>query len=81
MSNNKLEAEEKQEALQQDLLKNIDTSKFVVHKLVVADAAVHLKTNLETGLSSAEVQKRLQEYGTNELDAEVEKSLWERIVE
>ena len=40
-----------------------------------------LKANLKSGLTSAEATKRLQEHGPNELDAEEEKSLWERIVE
>ena len=38
---NKLEAEEKQEQIQQDLIQKMDTSKFTAHKLSVADAAKH----------------------------------------
>ena len=71
MSSNKLEAEKKHEDLQKNLLKKIDTSKFiVVHKMTVADAAGHLKTDLKKGLSTQEVEKRLVEHGTNELDEE-----------
>jgi magnesium-transporting ATPase (P-type) len=70
MSSNKLEAEKKQEDLQKNLLKKIDTSKFIVHKMTVADAAGHLKTDLKKGLSTQEVEKRLVEHGTNELDEE-----------
>lgn len=78
---NKLEAEEMQEEIQRDLIKKMDTSKFGVHKLTVSEAAKHFATSLEKGLSKAEVDKRLTKYGTNELDEETEKSLWERIVE
>ena len=39
------------------------------------------KTDLKKGLTSSEADKRLQEFGPNELDAEEDKSLWERIVE
>ena len=39
---NKLEAEEKQEQIQQDLISKMDTSKFTVHKLNVQDAVKHL---------------------------------------
>lgn len=70
MSSNKLEAEKKQEDLQKNLLKKIDTSKFIVHKMTVDDAARHLKTDLKKGLSTQEVEKRLVEHGTNELDEE-----------
>jgi len=81
MTSNKLKAEEEQEHLQQELLAKLDTSKFVAHKLTVEDAVKHFKTNLQTGLTSAEAAKRLAEHGPNELDAEEDKSLWERIVE
>lgn len=40
-----------------------------------------LKTNLKTGLTDAEVEKRLKEYGPNELEAEESESLWEKIKE
>lgn len=78
---NKLEAEEKLTAVQADLLKKLDTSKFTVHKLTVAQAVKELNTDLEKGLSSAEAAKRLEKYGPNELEAEPEKTLWERIAE
>ncbi len=81
MSSNKLEAEEKQEQLTQDLISKMDTSKFTVHKLTAEEALKQLKTDIKTGLSSAEAAKRLAEYGPNELDPEEEKTLWERIVE
>ena len=45
------------------------------------DAAKHLKTDLTKGLSWDEVKTRLEEHGSNELDAEEDKTLWERIVE
>lgn len=81
MSSNKLEAEEKQEALTQDLIKKMDLTKFTVHKMTVDKAVSHLTTNLKTGLTSAEAATRLEKYGPNELDAEDEKTLWEQIVE
>ena len=81
MSSNKLEAEEKQEALTQDLIKKMDLTKFTVHKMTVDKAVSHLNTNLKTGLTSDEAAKRLEKYGPNELDAEDEKTLWEQIVE
>ena len=80
-SHNKLVEEEEQEKIQQELLKKLDTSAFVVHKMAVDEAASHLKTNISTGLSLLEVETRISEYGPNELDAEEEKTLWERIVE
>ena len=81
MSSNKLESEQAVEELQKQALSKLDTSKFVVHKLDVKDAAKHLKTDLTKGLSWDEVKTRLEEHGSNELDAEEDKSLWERIVE
>lgn len=59
----------------------MDTSVFVLHKLSVDDAVKHLKTDIKKGLTTAEAEKRLAEYGQNELDAEEDKSLWERIAE
>ena len=81
MSSNKLEEEEKQEAMQVELLNKMDTSKFTVHKQSVDQTLAHFKTSLKDGLTSAEAKKRLAEYGENELEAEPEKTLWERIVE
>ena len=78
---NKLEAEEKQEQIQKDLIAKMDTSKFTAHKLSVADAVKHFQTDLKKGLTSAEAAKRLEKYGPNELEAEEDKSLWESIVE
>ena len=49
--------------------------------MTVEEAISHYKTDLKKGLSTAEAEKRLAEHGPNELDAEEEKSLWERIVE
>lgn len=78
---NKLEAEEKQEEIQKQLISKMDTSKFTIHKMNIADAAKSLNTDLKKGLTSAEAEKRLEKYGPNELDAEEDKSLWESIVE
>ena len=81
MSSNKLEAEEEQEKLQRQLIAKLDTSKFDAHKLTVEETCAKYKTDLKKGLTSSEADKRLQEFGPNELDAEEDKSLWERIVE
>ena len=77
----KLEAEEKQEALQQELIKRMDLSSFTAHLLDVEGATTNFDTNLKTGLSSKEAAARLEEHGHNELSHEEEKSLWERIIE
>ena len=81
MSSNKLEAEEEQEKLQQELIKKMDTSKFTACTLSVEEAIAKYRTDMKKGLTTAEAEKRLAEHGPNELDAEEEKSLWERIVE
>lgn len=78
---NKIEAEEKQNALQSELIKKIDHSKFTDHKLTVDQVLKHHNTNLKTGLTKQEVEKRLKEYGQNELSKEEDKTLWERIME
>lgn len=39
------------------------------------------KTSLETGLSAAEVEKRRQQYGFNELAKEPGKPLWKLVLE
>lgn len=64
-----------------DAISKLDTSGFTVHKMSVDQAIAHLKTNIKTGLTSGEAEKRLEQYGANELDKEEEKSLWERIIE
>ena len=40
-----------------------------------------LKTELSKGLTKTEAAARLEKHGPNELDAEEDKTLWERIVE
>ena len=40
-----------------------------------------LKVDRSRGLSQREVDERVKEHGTNELDAEEEESLWEKIKE
>lgn len=81
MSSSKLYAEEEQEKLQQQLISKMDTSKFTAHKMTVEEAIQNYKTDMKKGLTTAEAKKRLAEHGSNELDAEEETSLWERIVE
>ena len=75
------EQEEKTQKQVNEAIQKLDTSRFTVHKMTVAETQTHLQTSLETGLSKAEVEKRLAKYGRNELDKEEEKSLWERIIE
>ena len=81
----KLEAEEKVEQLQQELLQKMDKSKmaklFNKHKLTTEQIEKDLKTSLRTGLTAVEARKRLEQEGANELEAPDEKSLWERIAE
>lgn len=38
-------------------------------------------SNIEKGLTGAQAEKALEKYGSNELEAEEETSLWERIKE
>ena len=59
----------------------MDTSSFTFHKQSVEETCKSLTTDLKTGLTSAEAEKRLKEYGPNELDKEEDKTLWERIME
>ena len=40
-----------------------------------------LSTSLERGLTQAEAEKRLKEYGQNQLEKEEEESLWDKIKE
>ena len=63
------------------MLQKLDTSKFDIHKLSVEAAVKKLETDLKKGLTKQEAAKRLEKYGPNELEAEEDKTLWERIVE
>ena len=59
----------------------MDTSAFTYHRQTVEETCKSLKTDLKKGLTEDEAKKRLAEYGSNELDKEDEKSLFERIME
>ena len=59
----------------------MDTSSFTFHKQSVEETCKSLTVDLKKGLTSAEAEKRLKEYGPNELDKEEDKTLWERIME
>lgn len=59
----------------------MDTSAFTVHRMKVDEALKHLTTDLAKGLTQAEAEKRLEQYGSNELEKEEEKSLLARIME
>ena len=73
--------EAKLQATAKALQKLKSVSDFNYHKLSVDECVTALKTNLKSGLTDAEVQKRLKEYGANELDEEEPTSLWEKIKE
>jgi magnesium-transporting ATPase (P-type) len=81
MSYNKLEEEERHDKIQQDLISKMDTAKFNYHKMTVDQVLKELKTDVAKGLTKTEAEARLAKYGPNELDAEEDKTLWERIVE
>ena len=40
-----------------------------------------MKTNIKTGLTQVEAERRLKEHGPNQLDKEEEESLWEKVKE
>jgi magnesium-transporting ATPase (P-type) len=75
------ELEQKHQEEISKAIKKLDTSSFIFHKLSPEDTVAKLKTNLKQGLSDEEAQKRIKEYGLNELEQEAETSLWERILE
>jgi len=62
-------------------LKNLDLKEFQYHKKTVEEVVKELSTNLSKGLTEAEAEKRLKEYGPNQLEKEEEESLWEKIKE
>ncbi len=64
-----------------DALKNLDTKDFIFHTMESIDVLHKLESDLDKGLTSTEIEKRLKEYGTNELDKEEDSSLWEKIKE
>jgi magnesium-transporting ATPase (P-type) len=49
------------------------------HKMSGNEVLKALKTDMKTGLSSAEAEGRLQRYGLNELEKEEKESIWEKI--
>ncbi|MBW4634282.1 MAG: cation-translocating P-type ATPase [Iphinoe sp. HA4291-MV1] len=53
----------------------------VWHSLEVDKSLELLKTNADTGLTSQEVQQRLQKYGPNELEETAGRSAWEILVD
>jgi magnesium-transporting ATPase (P-type) len=62
-------------------LKKLDLKEFQYHKKSVEDVVKGLDTSLERGLTQAEAEKRLKEYGQNQLEKEEEESLWDKIKE
>lgn len=64
-----------------DALKKLESvSDFKFHKLSDKEVLAKLESSLK-GLTEAQASKRIEQYGTNELEAEEEKSLWEKIKE
>ena len=65
-----------------DALKKLGSvSDFKYHKHSSEEVLDMLSSNIENGLSEEQAEKNSEKYRTNELEAEVEKSLWERIKE
>ena len=56
----KVEEEAKQQKLVSSKIAEMDTSGFTIHRMTVAGAAEHLKTDLDKGLTEAEAAKRLE---------------------
>ena len=50
-----------------EALKKLDLKEFQYHKKEVDSVVTELKTNLITGLSSQEAERRLAEHGPNQL--------------
>ncbi len=50
------------------------------HTMTVEETAAFLKTDLHNGLTGAEVTRRLNEYGPNELQADPGRSLWSMLM-
>lgn len=51
------------------------------HRMEVQDVVKTMETNLATGLSSNQAEKRIEKYGLNELEAKEKETLWEKILE
>ena len=64
-----------------EALKKLDLKEFQYHKKSVEDVVKELGTSLERGLTLDEAEKRLKEYGQNQLEKEEEESLWAKIKE
>jgi Ca2+-transporting ATPase len=65
-----------------DALKKLESvSDFKYHKLSDKEVLKKLESNVEKGLTEVQAKKRVEQYGTNELEAEEEKSLWDKIKE
>jgi len=58
----------------------MDIERKTWHSHSVVEVAEALKTNLETGLSSAEAELRLKQYGTNELAEKPRPSFWQLLL-
>ncbi len=75
------ESEAKQQEVRSQLIKKMDTSAFIHHKLSTEESLRKLGTNLSTGLTSKQVEDLSRRFGPNELAEEEGESLWEKIVE
>jgi magnesium-transporting ATPase (P-type) len=56
-------------------------AEFKYHKMSAEEVIATFKSDQLKGLTDAVATKRLEEYGSNELDEEEEESLWEKIKE
>jgi magnesium-transporting ATPase (P-type) len=77
------EQEAKLDQVRAEAIQNMkkDTSKFNFHTLTIDQAYSKYGTDPTNGLSSRQVAVQREKFGSNELSAEEEKSLWERIME
>ncbi len=64
-----------------EALRKLDTKDFIFHTMEGIDVLQKLDTSLDSGLTSAEAGKRLEEHGTNELEKAEEDSLWDKVKE
>lgn len=64
---------------QKDLEEHLNKDHY--HRQSVEEVLKHFETNLENGLTEREAEKRLEKYGSNELEAKERESLWEKIKE
>ena len=75
------EQEAKLDEARAELIKKLDLHNNDFHKLSTEDAYKKHKTDPKKGLSSAQVAELQKKFGKNELEAEEDKTLFEKIME